>query len=208
MKKQDFKKRKIAYFTMEVGLDPKMSTYSGGLGILAGDTLKSCADLGVSLIAVTLLNEKGYFTQKLDAEGVQAEVPVGWPKEDFLTLLPAQISVNIEGREVRIRIWEYIIKGITGAVIPVYFLDTNLPENSEYDRGLTSFLYGGDKWYRLCQEIILGIGGVRAIEAVGYQNIEKYHMNEGHAGFLALELLERTKKDLSLIHISEPTRPY
>jgi starch phosphorylase len=86
-------------------------------------------------------------------------------------------------------------EGITGATIPVYFLDTNLQENAEYDRGLTSFLYGGDQWYRLCQEIILGIGGVRAIEAIGYQNIGKYHMNEGHASLLALELLERTKKD-------------
>ena len=195
MNKQDLKKRNIAYFTMEAGLDAKMSTYSGGLGILAGDTLKSCADLGVSLIAVTLLNEKGYFAQKLDSNGAQAEAPAGWPKEKFLTLLPAQASVTIEGRQVKIQAWEYSIKGITGATVPVYFLDTNVPENSEYDRALTSFLYGGDKWYRLCQEIILGIGGVRIIEAIGYKNIEKYHMNEGHAAFLALELLERTKKD-------------
>ncbi|MFH0732874.1 MAG: alpha-glucan family phosphorylase, partial [Candidatus Omnitrophota bacterium] len=129
MNKQDFKKRKIAYFTMEVGFDPKIATYSGGLGVLAGDTLKSCADLGVPLIAVTLLNEKGYFAQKLDEGGSQAEIPVEWPKEEFLTLLPVQVSVNIEGREVRIRVWEYIVKGITGATIPVYFLDTNLQEN-------------------------------------------------------------------------------
>ncbi len=195
MNKQDLKKRNIAYFTMEAGLDTRMSTYSGGLGVLAGDTLKSCADLGVSLIAVTLLNEKGYFAQKLDSNGVQAEAPAGWPKEEFLTLLPARASVNIEGREVKIQVWEYSVKGVTGATIPVYFLDTNLQENAEYDRSLTSFLYGGDKWYRLCQEIILGIGGVRMIEAIGCKNIEKYHMNEGHAAFLALELLERTKKD-------------
>ncbi len=195
MNKQDFKKRNIAYFTMEAGLDTKMSTYSGGLGVLAGDTLKSCADLGVSLIAVTLLNEKGYFAQKLDSNGAQAEAPAGWPKEKFLTLLPTQANVTIEGRQVKIQAWEYSIKGITGATVPVYFLDTNLQENAEYDRSLTSFLYGGDKWYRLCQEIILGIGGVRIIEAIGYKNIEKYHMNEGHASFLALELLERTKKD-------------
>ncbi len=195
MNKQDLKKRNIAYFTMEAGLDTKMSTYSGGLGVLAGDTLKSCADLGISIIAVTLLNEKGYFAQKLDSNGAQAEAPAGWPKEKFLTLLPAQASVNIEGREVKIQAWEYSIKGVTGATVPVYFLDTNLQENAEYDRALTSFLYGGDKWYRLCQEIILGIGGVRVIEAIGYKNIEKYHMNEGHAAFLALELLERTKKD-------------
>jgi len=194
MNKQELGKRKIAYFTMEVGLDPKMPTYSGGLGILAGDTLKSCADLGVPLIAVTLLNEKGYFAQKLDEEGNQAESPVEWPKEEFLTLLPEKASVHIESREVKIQVWEYVIKGVSGGTVPVYFLDTNLPENNEYDRTLTSFLYGGDQWYRLCQEIILGIGGLRAIEAIGYKNIEKYHMNEGHASLLALELLERTKK--------------
>ncbi|MBU4149447.1 MAG: glycogen/starch/alpha-glucan phosphorylase, partial [Candidatus Omnitrophica bacterium] len=85
MNKKELEKRKIAYFTMEVGLDPKMPTYSGGLGILAGDTLKSCADLGVPLIAVTLLNEKGYFAQKLDEEGNQAETSIEWPKEEFLT---------------------------------------------------------------------------------------------------------------------------
>jgi len=194
MNKQDLEKRKIAYFTMEVGFDPKMATYSGGLGILAGDTLKSCADLGVPLIAVTLLNEKGYFTQKLDGEGNQAETPVEWSKEIFLTLLAEKASVYIESREVKIQVWEYLIRGASGGTVPVYFLDTNFPENTEYDRTLTSFLYGGDQWYRLCQEIILGIGGLRVIEAIGYKNIEKYHMNEGHASLLALELLERTKK--------------
>jgi starch phosphorylase len=195
MNKEDLEKRKIAYFTMEVGLEPKMPTYSGGLGVLAGDTIKSCADLGVPLIAVTLLNEKGYFAQRLDREGNQTESPVEWHKEEFLTLLPEKTSVHIESREVKIQVWEYVIKGISGATVPVYFLDTNLPENSEYDRTLTSFLYGGDQWYRLCQEIILGIGGLRTIEAIGYKNIEKYHMNEGHASILTLGLLERTKKD-------------
>src|SRR3989338_3264223 len=195
MNKQELEKRKIAYFTMEAGIDPKMPTYSGGLGILAGDTLKSCADLGVPIIAITLLNEKGYFAQKLDSEGNETESSVEWHKEEFLTLLPEKTSVHIESREVKIQIWEYVIKGASGGTAPVYFLDTNLPDNNEYDRTLTSFLYGGDQWYRLCQEIILGIGGLRAIEAIGYKNIEKYHMNEGHASLLVLELLERTKKD-------------
>ncbi len=103
MNKQGLGKRKIAYFTMEVGLDPKMATYSGGLGVLAGDTLKSCADLGVPLIAVTLLNEKGYFTQKLDAQGSQTEAPVEWPKEEFLILLPIKVAVSVEAREVNRR---------------------------------------------------------------------------------------------------------
>lgn len=195
MNKQDLERRKIAYFTMEAGFDSRMPTYSGGLGVLAGDTIKSCADLGVPLIAVTLLNERGYFTQRLDAEGIQTELPVEWNKQEFLRLLPEKVSVIIEGRQVKIQAWEYMVMGIKGDSVPVYFLDTNLAENSEYDRGLTSFLYGGDQWYRLCQEIILGIGGVRAIGAIGYRNIEKYHMNEGHASLLVLELLERTKRD-------------
>lgn len=194
MDKGEFGKRRIAYFTMEIGLDSRMPTYSGGLGVLAGDTIKSCADLGVPIIAVTLLNEKGYFSQGIDAQGNQTESPEEWRKEDFLRLLPDKISVNIESREVKIQTWEYVVQGITGWKVPVYFLDTNLPENSEYYRGLTSFLYGGDRRYRLCQEIILGIGGVRAIEAIGYKNIDKYHMNEGHSSLLTLELLERTKQ--------------
>ena len=152
MDNQGLEKRRIAYFTMEIGLDPHMPTYSGGLGVLAGDTIKSCADLGVPIIAVTLLNEKGYFTQKLDAQGSQTEAPVEWLKGKFLTLLPIKAAINIEAREVKIQIWEYIIKGTTGATVPVYFLDANLQENAEYDRSLTSFLYGGDQWYRLCQE--------------------------------------------------------
>jgi len=195
MYKSELKKRRIVYFTMEIGLDSRMSTYSGGLGILAGDTIKSCSDLNVPITVVTLLNEKGYFSQRLDAQGKQTESPEEWHKEEFLRLLPVKISVNVESREVVIQAWEYIVKGITGGRVPVYFLDTNLPENSEYDRTLTSFLYGGDRRYRFCQEIILGIGGVRAIEAIGYKNIEKYHMNEGHSSLLTLELLERTKQD-------------
>lgn len=195
MNTNDMEKRRIAYFTMEVGLDVRLPTYSGGLGVLAGDTIKSCADLGVPIIAVTLLNEKGYFSQKLDAQGNQSESAVLWNKEELLRLLPEKASVSVEHREVKIQAWEYIVKGAKGGSVPVYFLDTNIAGNSEYDRGLSSFLYGGDQKYRLAQEIILGIGGVRIIEAIGYKNIEKYHMNEGHASLLTLELLERAKKE-------------
>jgi len=186
---------RIAYFSMEIGLEEKIPTYSGGLGVLAGDTIKSCADLDVPIVAITLLNEKGYFLQELDNEGNQTEFPVDWRKEDFLNLLPVKVSVNIEGRTVKIQAWEFIVKGIKDGKVPVYFLDTNIPENSEYDQSLTSFLYGGDLKYRLCQEIVLGIGGVRMLEALGYKNIEKYHMNEGHASLLAVELLERTRNE-------------
>jgi len=189
----------IAYFSMEIGIDAHIPTYSGGLGVLAGDTLRSCADLGVPIVGVTLLSEKGYFFQRLDDEGNQIEMPVEWSTDDFLRLLPTQVSVPIEGREVRIRPWEYVITGINGHQVPVYFLDTNIPENDPSDRQITSFLYGGDHRYRLCQEIILGIGGTRMIEALDYKSIQKYHMNEGHAALLILELSKQSKNDMELV---------
>jgi starch phosphorylase len=182
--------RKIAYFSMEVGLKPQMPTYSGGLGVLAGDMLRAAADLKIPMVAVTLLHRKGYFHQNLDASGWQTEVPEEWVVEDFLEKQPARASVTLEGRTVQLSAWKYEIICVSGYKVPVYFLDTNLPENSEWDRGLTDYLYGGDDHYRLCQEVILGIGGVRMLRALGYTGIERYHMNEGHAAFLALELLD------------------
>ena len=186
--------RKIAYFSMEIGIDSSMPTYSGGLGILAGDTIKSCADLKVPLVAVSLLYEKGYFKQKLDPQGNQQESALQWKPKDFLKPLPNKVTVPIENRTVTLTAWQYDVAGITGHTVPVIFLDTDLKENSEYDRGLNDYLYGGDQWYRLLQEIILGIGGVRMLNELGYKTIEKYHMNEGHAAFLALELLNERKR--------------
>jgi starch phosphorylase len=182
--------RAIAYFSMEIGLEAGMPTYSGGLGVLAGDTIRSAADLKVPMVAITLLHRKGYFYQKLDASGWQNEEPVEWIVEDFLTEMPARAFVTIEGRTVHLRCWKYEVTGISGYAVPVYFLDADLPENTEWDRTLTHCLYGGDQHYRLCQEIILGIGGVRMLRALGYHKIERFHMNEGHAGLLTLELLD------------------
>jgi starch phosphorylase len=186
--------RTIAYFSMEIGLDPKMPTYSGGLGILAGDTIRSAADLKVPMIAVTLLYRKGYFYQRLDETGWQREEPVQWTIEDYLTEMPQRASVVIEERTVYIRPWRYEVEGVGGVKVPVYFLDVNLPENSEWDRTLTDFLYGGDQHYRLCQEVILGIGGVRVLRSLGYNRVERFHMNEGHAALLTLELLDEEAK--------------
>jgi starch phosphorylase len=180
----------VAYFSMEIGLDPAMPTYSGGLGILAGDTIRSAADLGVPMVAVTLLHRKGYFYQRLDASGWQREEPMEWVVNDFLEEIPERTSVSIEGRTVRIRAWKYEVAGVDGYKVPVYLLDTDLPENSESDKALTHYLYGGDQRYRLCQETILGIGGVKMLRALGYESIERFHMNEGHASLLTLELLD------------------
>jgi starch phosphorylase len=167
-----------------------MPTYSGGLGVLAGDTIRAAADLKVPMVAVTLLHRKGYFYQRLDSTGWQIEEPVDWAVNDFLVELPQRTSVTIEGRTVFLRPWKYDIAGPGDFFVPVYFLDSDLPDNSEWDRTLTHYLYGGDLHYRLCQEVILGIGGVRILRALGHQAIEHYHMNEGHSSLLALELLD------------------
>lgn len=184
---------KIAYFSMEIGINERIPTYSGGLGVLAGDTLKSCADLNVPIIGVTLLSESGYFYQKIDEHGHQVELPYNFNINDFLKPLPTTTSVTIEGREVKIRVWFFTVRGVTDYIIPVFFLDTNVEGNDEWDRNLTKYLYGGDNKYRLGQEIVLGVGGVRAIHALGYDSIDKYHMNEGHAAFSTLELYNQYK---------------
>jgi starch phosphorylase len=184
----------IAYFSMEVGLESAMPTYSGGLGVLAGDTLRAAADLAIPLVGVTLLHRKGYFRQHLDGRGSQSESPCDWNPEDFLEPLRPRISVTIEGRTVQVRAWRRLVHGVSGHTVPVYFLDANLPENSSWDRTLTDNLYGGDEHYRLCQEVGLGLGGVGMLRALGYTNVTAYHMNEGHSALLTLALLEERTK--------------
>lgn len=176
---------------MEIALAAEIPTYSGGLGVLAGDTIRSAADLKVPMVAVTLLYRKGYFRQSLDPNGWQKEALAGWVVEKFLEEMPDRTAVTIEGRTVRLRAWKYEVRGNGGFRVPVYFLDADLPENSDWDRTLTDFLYGGDTHYRLCQEVILGIGGGKMLYALGHRKIERFHMNEGHASLLVLELLDQ-----------------
>jgi len=187
--------RTVAYFSMEIGLDPAMPTYSGGLGVLAGDTIRAAADLNVPMVAVTLLHRKGYFRQRLGSDGEQREEPAEWVVEDFLKEMLPRASVTMEGRIVHLRAWRYEVKGVSGFKVPVYFLDADLPENSEWDRKLTHFLYGGDSHYRLCQEVILGMGGVKMLRGLGYDRIERFHMNEGHSSLLTIELLDEEAKE-------------
>ncbi|PYX40469.1 MAG: alpha-glucan family phosphorylase [Acidobacteria bacterium] len=181
----------IAYFSMEIALDANMPTYSGGLGMLAGDTLRSAADLGAPLVAVTLVYHKGYFRQHLDPSGGQSEQPQHWEPQRLLKEVEGRVDVELEQRQVWIRAWQYDVQGVDGDVVCVYLLDTNLPENSEWDRHLTDSLYGGDERYRLAQEIILGLGGLKLLQKLGHDRIQAYHMNEGHSALLALGLLER-----------------
>jgi starch phosphorylase len=183
----------IALFSMEIGIDLKIPTYSGGLGVLAGDILRSCADLNVPLVAVTLASNKGHIAQKLDEEGNQTEFYMDWRIDDFTTLMPAKVSVPIEGREVKVQAWEYVLTGRDGHQLPVYFLDTNLFENSAKDREISAYLYGGDERYRLVQEMVLGIGGARMLDALGHTDIRKYHLNEGHSALAALELMMKMR---------------
>ena len=182
-------KRLVAYFSMEIALENKMPSYSGGLGVLAGDTIRAAADLRLPMVAVSLLYRKGFFTQHLSEDGAQSEEPVEWKVDNFLKEEPARISVPLENRRVELRCWRYDAKGARGFEVPIYFLDADLPSNAESDRNLTGRLYGGDPYYRLCQEVLLGIGGVRMLRALGYKELTRYHMNEGHAALLSLELL-------------------
>jgi starch phosphorylase len=174
---------------MEIAADPGMPTYSGGLGVLAGDTIRSAADLELPMVAVTLLHRRGYFLQRLTPDGTQIEDPVAWRVEDFLIEQPQRVTVQIERRPVQIRCWRRDVVGLGGFTVPLYLLDTHLPENSASDRDLSGSLYGGDARYRLAQETVLGIGGIRMLRALGYVALQRYHMNEGHSALLTLELL-------------------
>ena len=179
---------------MEIGLDPNLPTYSGGLGVLAGDSLRAAADLRLPMVGITLVHRKGYFRQELDADGNQTEIPDSWSPEEHLEEMPQRVSVEIEGRTVNLRAWRFMAKGAPGnehaTAIPVYLLDALLPENDPNDQHLTDELYGGDQRYRLCQEVILGMGGIAMLRALGLDAIQTYHLNEGHSGLLALSLLE------------------
>ncbi|MEW5994007.1 MAG: alpha-glucan family phosphorylase, partial [Candidatus Zixiibacteriota bacterium] len=187
-KYKEFEKHPIAYFSLEYGLDTGLPVYSGGLGVLSGDTLKSASDLGLPMVAVGLLYRYGYFRQFLSSDGWQQEryeendwyhMPVQLVKDDNDT--PVRVSVTLHGSPVQIQIWRVDV-GVT----PLYLLDTNIPENSSKCRDITSVLYGGDKDMRIRQEIVLGIGGVRALRAVGVEPAV-FHLNEGHSWFLILE---------------------
>ncbi|MFZ0945861.1 MAG: alpha-glucan family phosphorylase [Syntrophobacteraceae bacterium] len=184
---------KVAYFSMEIGLNESIPTYSGGLGILAGDHIKSAADLNIPLVAVTLLYKRGYFIQNINPFGQQEEIYPYFDPRAFMEPLPLKVTVRLEGRDVQVGVWKHNVVGIhngTGAGrVPVYFLDTDLPGNAHEDRLITQYLYGGDQHTRISQEAILGIGGYLAFKRLE-PKITTYHMNEGHSVFLTLAMLK------------------
>ncbi len=181
--------RSIAYFSMEIALSPALPTYSGGLGMLAGDTLRSAADTAAPMVAISLVHRLGYFRQQLDPHGQQTEADVPWSPEATLPSANEVISIWLEGRTVLVRAWRFDVVGITGHVIPVFLLDTDVDGNDAWDRRLTDHLYGGDSRYRLCQETVLGLGGVAILRALDCKPAV-FHMNEGHAALLSIALLE------------------
>jgi starch phosphorylase len=184
---------RIAYFSMEIALRPEMHTYAGGLGVLAGDTARSSADLELPMVFVSLVSRAGYVRQDIDSEGRQVTRPNPWAPKKFTERLDAMVAIEIEGREVWIRPWLYRLICPLGHCVPVLLLDTDLDQNSPADRQITDHLYGGDEAYRLKQEIVLGIGGARLLQALGF-NIETYHLNEGHAALLTLHLLRHFRQ--------------
>jgi starch phosphorylase len=183
---------------MEIALEPQYPTYSGGLGMLAGDTIRAAADAGMPMIAVTLVHRLGYFRQHLDSQGNQTESPDPWHPEAELEAVDTGAFIVLEGRPVRIRAWRFVVRGVTGATVPVYLLDTDLPDNTEADRHLTDVLYGGDQRYRLCQESVLGLGGIAVLRTLGYDRFSTYHMNEGHSALLTLALLAERARERGL----------
>jgi starch phosphorylase len=194
--------RLVAYFSMEIAVSPAIPTYSGGLGVLAGDTLRAAADMGLPLAAVTLAHRQGYFRQYLDADGNQTSEPQPWSPESILVGEDPVVTVTIEGRPVAIKAWRYDLEGVTGHIIPIYFLDTNLEQNDPRDRVLTDQLYGGDGDYRLRQEAVLGMGGARILAALNFKPLV-YHMNEGHAALLTVALIEQQLKGANLDSATE-----
>lgn len=181
---------RVAYFSMEIALRADIPTYAGGLGVLAGDTVRTAADLGLPLVAITLVSRDGYFRQRLSEQGEQIEEPQHWEPRDWAVPLDARVCLELDARPVWVAAWLYVERNAQAREVPVILLDTDLQENSSEDRGITQWLYGGDNRNRLKQEAVLGIGGVRILAALGFRVLQ-YHLNEGHSALLALELLRR-----------------
>lgn len=194
---------RVAYFSMEIALRNEIPTYAGGLGVLAGDMVRSAADLMLPMVAVCLVSRAGYFRQQIDGQGRQVELADLWMPELWTNPLDAKVAVAIAGQPVWIGAWLYVVEGHSGGKQPVLLLDTDLNENRPEDRELTHYLYGGDTTYRLKQEIVLGIGGVRLLQALGF-NIFHYHMNEGHSALLGVELLRRYAHPQEELRQGEP----
>ena len=176
-----------AYFSAEIGFSTDVPTYSGGLGVLAGDHLKAAADAGLPLVGVTLMYREGYFRQHLGHDGWQTESYPAFMPSPLLKRLPQRVDIRLYNRRVNVDIWTTEITGFTGKKVPVLLLDTDCPDNAPEDRSITHRLYGGDQELRLLQEAVLGFGGYKAVKLV-HPQIERLHLNEGHTAFAPLAM--------------------
>jgi starch phosphorylase len=190
----DKEKYTVAYLSMEIALESNIKNYAGGLGVLAGDILRSAAEKSFPMIGMTLLSSQGYFKQKINSAGKQIEQIDRDYDFSLLKKLDTEIELNLGKEVVKIGVWQYLISRENGLKVPVYFLDSNISGNKNIYKKLTNKLYGGDIEERLRQEIILGRGGVKMLEALGFNNIKKYHLNEGHASFVGIELFSRARE--------------
>ncbi|MFX1456892.1 MAG: alpha-glucan family phosphorylase [Promethearchaeota archaeon] len=187
------KNQEIAYFSMEIALESSLPIYSGGLGILAGDSLRSAADMNLPLVAITLTYDAGYFYQQIGSNGEQIEKEMEWDFSDDFEKLDEQVTLELQDKLIQVEAWKYDIIGRNGHKIPVILLDTDLDENEPWQRNLTHMLYDAKPFQRIAQEMVLGICGYRMLEKLGYDHIKTCHLNEGHASFLIFELLKKYK---------------
>lgn len=199
MNEIDNKDRKIAYFSMEIALDTDIPTYSGGLGVLAGDTLRSCADLEIPAVAITLCYDKGYFYQQISPDGYQVERGIQWEFSNKFERVQETIELQVQDKVFKVGAWLYKVRGETGFEVPVILLDTNIEGNEQWQKNFTHILYDATPFQRVVQEIILGMGGVKILNTLGYTGIETYHMNEGHAAFMIFDLLNQFKGDINTV---------
>ncbi len=199
----------IAYFSAEVGISSSLPTYSGGLGVLAGDHIKASGDMGLGMCAITLLYKEGYFKQRVDEEGVQTETYPKFDPHPLLKKLDIKFTLRLRERDVWIQVYQFDYIGQNGHIIPIYFLDTDCEDNFDDDKIITLRLYSGDKDHRILQEAILGFGGMNLLNELKQDEIKTYHMNEGHCSFLVLDLLDKNKGDIekvrSLCHFTTHT---
>ena len=189
----------IAYFSAEVGISSSLPTYSGGLGVLAGDHIKASGDIGLKMCAITLLYKEGYFKQRVDEEGVQTETYPKFDPHPLLKKLDIKFTLRLRNRDVWIQVYRFDYLGKEGHSVPIYFLDTDCEENFKDDKIITLRLYSGDKDHRILQEAILGFGGMKLLNNLEQDNVKTYHMNEGHCSFLVLDLLDKSKGDIEKV---------
>ncbi|MHA1374004.1 MAG: alpha-glucan family phosphorylase [Promethearchaeota archaeon] len=193
----------VAYISMEIGIDSSIPTYSGGLGVLSGDTVRSAADLEIPMVAVCLCYSSGYFYQLFNEKGEQKEKEIEWNYFYEFEKIAKPITIKIEDKEVLVTAWLYKVIGQSGHIIPIYLLTTDVEGNEDWMKKMTGSLYDStSRWNRIVQEQILGIGAVKLLKSLGYKSLEVYHLNEGHGSFSIVELfnslgdLEKVKESV------------